>query len=178
MDPDGEFGIYTGVLGAVAGSIGGAITGYYQNGWDGAMEGAAIGAAAGGAVGVFLPNIVGAFATNTLASIAGQMMSNKYHGAGAFDNLDIIAAISSGLGGVASISAKGISAFAPRSRPDVIGNFYKNTQPNKVIGTSIMAVSEGVGTAIGETVGKEWNGLAQKMVTEIRAPQVQQSVSE
>ncbi|MCL1127865.1 hypothetical protein, partial [Shewanella surugensis] len=167
-----------GVLGAVAGSIGGAITGYYQNGWDGAMEGAAIGAAAGGTIGLLAPQIVGAFATNAVASLVGQVMSNKYHGAGAFDNLDIISALSSGLGGVASTSAKGISAFAPRSRPDVIGNFYKHTQPSKVIGTSIMAVSEGVGTAIGETAGKEWNGLAQKMVTEIRAPQVQQSVSE
>ncbi|QTH65015.1 RHS repeat-associated core domain-containing protein [Psychrosphaera ytuae] len=169
VDPTGKWGVAGAIWGAVSGGVGGAITGYKQGGWSGALKGGAVGAGTGAVVGFVAPTAAGAFATNATASILGQMGGNVANGGNATDNVSVVSAVGAGVGGAIANSAKAVGAVAPNIYKEVVGKAVTaNTSPSKAIGSGIVAVSEGVGAAVGETAGQKWSDLKDQMVEEIK----------
>ena len=167
-DPNGEWGVAGAIWGAVSGGVGGAITGYKQGGWSGALKGGAVGAGTGAVVGFVAPTMAGAFATNAAASLLGQMGGNLANGANATENLSVASAVGAGVGGAIAQSAKGVAAAAPNIYKEVVGKgLSSNTAPSKAIGSGVIAVAEGVGTAVGETAGKWYGDVVEQVKEEI-----------
>ena len=97
------------------------------------------------------------------------MGGNIANGANATENISVTSAIGAGVGGAIANSAKAVGAVAPNIYKEVLGKAVtSNTSPSKAIGSGIVAVSEGVGTAIGETGGQKWGELKDQMVDELK----------